>query len=68
MSTLETSYSSSFATDYPQDNSEVCGKGKDFDTNVEAYEAESNDFTEDNIIEGYPWSVTGDYDCVCEEK
>lgn len=68
VSALESSYSTSFVTDYPDDNSEVCGKGKDFDSNVEAYENDSYTFTEDNTIEGYPWSVTGDYDCVCEEK
>ncbi|MBT6917904.1 MAG: hypothetical protein HOA37_11585 [Flavobacteriales bacterium] len=65
---LEAGYSTSFVKDYPDNNSEVCGKGKDFDVNIDAYEAESYEFTEDNTIEGYPWTVTGDYDCVCEDK
>jgi len=61
-------YETSFAADYPAKSEEVCSKRSDYDATLEAWEANSYDFTENNKKDGYDWSVMGDYDCTCPEK
>ena len=58
---------SAYITNFDTKSEELCASRGDYDAEVKAWEAQSNEFSETNTYLGEDWSISVTYDCTCED-